>query len=87
MNKLRLQLEDLTVASFDTCPAEPKRGTVVGQQCTCVTACTCPGCPTCAGYNTCDASCGGTCDNAWSCQESCGGTCFNSRCIDSCLCQ
>jgi hypothetical protein len=71
MKKLRLELEQLTVDSFDTVPLAAKRGTVVGeeQECTCPTACytncTCPGCPTCdhTCYQTCNATCDGeTCD-------------------------
>lgn len=68
MNKLRLQLDDLRIDSFETTPAEKPRGTVVGEQCTCYTHCTCPGGPTCDG--TCYDSCGGTCE------QSCRGTCF-----------
>lgn len=67
MNKLKLQLDDLRVDSFDTTPAEKERGTVLGAQCTCYTQCTCPGC------DTCDETCGcytGSCPG-----ESCiGGT-------------
>ena len=80
MNKLRLDLEDLSVESFDTTPAaRAENGTVFGQQCTCYTQCTCPGCPTC------DASCNGTCDAtcAGTCAASCNGTC-NYTCGASC---
>ena len=71
MNKLKLQLEDLMVDSFDTTTPAKAKGTVFGEQCTCYTQCTCPGCPTCyASCNgTCDASCNGTCG------DSCAGTC------------
>ncbi len=55
MRKLKLNLDQLAVDSFGTVPAEEKKGTVLGEQCTCYTACTCPGC------DTCDASCGATC--------------------------
>jgi hypothetical protein len=71
MAKLKLQLDDLLVDSFQTTePLRPK-GTVFGEQCTCYTQCTCPGCPTCyASCNgTCDASCNGTCG------ASCNGSC------------
>jgi hypothetical protein len=71
-NKLKLQLEDLAVDSFDTTAAEKPRGTVFGEQCTCYTQCTCPGCPTCDG--TCPNTCAYTCDDA-SCAATCGGTC------------
>ena len=75
MNKLKLQLEDLLVDSFDTTPVQKEKGTVFGEQCTCYTNCTCPGCPTCyASCNgSCDASCNGTCGAT--CDASCGGTC------------
>ncbi len=77
-NKLRLQLEDLAVDSFDTSGAEKPKGTVFGEQCTCYTNCTCPGCPTC------DASCNGTCAGSCnSCVESCHYDCAsaaNSHC-------
>jgi hypothetical protein len=72
--KLKLNLDELTVDSFDTTRSEKPKGTVFGEQCTCYTNCTCPGCPTCdASCNgTCDASCNGTCD------ASCNGTCGDS---------
>jgi hypothetical protein len=81
--KLKLQLEDLTVVSFDTTATEKPKGTVFGEQCTCPTACTCPGCPTCdASCNgTCDASCNGTCDA--SCNGTCGASCAGGF---SCFC-
>jgi hypothetical protein len=69
-SKLKLDLDQLTVDSFDTSATDKPRGTVFGEQCTCWTACgqnTCPGCPTC------DASCNGTC--AGTCAASCNGTC------------
>jgi hypothetical protein len=79
-NKLRLNLDQLTVDSFDTSAAAQEKGTVFGEQCTCWTNCTCPGCPTCdntaCGQHTCDASCNGTCD------ASCNGTCDAS--CDTC---
>jgi hypothetical protein len=80
MNKLKLDLEELSVESFDTTPA-PRRegGTVFGQQCTCYTQCTCPGCPTCDA--SCNGTCGGTC--AGSCDASCNGTC-GGTCAASC---
>ncbi len=81
MNKLKLNLEGLSVESFATTPeARGEGGTVFGQQCTCYTQCTCPGCPTC------DASCNGTCDA--SCNGTCGGTCdptWDASC-DTCDC-
>jgi hypothetical protein len=73
--KLKLNLEQLSVDSFDTTETEKPKGTVFGEQCTCYTNCTCPGCPTCdASCNgTCVASCNGTC--AASCYGTCGATC------------
>jgi hypothetical protein len=62
MHKLKLQLENLRVDTFETMPARNGRGTVHGEQCTCYTQCSCPGCPTC------DASCNGTCA-----ASNCGG--------------
>jgi hypothetical protein len=83
--KLTLNLDDLTVDSFDTTVAEKQKGTVFGEQCTCPTQCTCPGCPTCdASCNgtcggTCEATCNGTC--AATCEYvSCGGTCYDQSC-------
>jgi hypothetical protein len=75
MKKLKLQLEDLLVDTFDTTPVQRAKGTVFGEQCTCYTQCTCPGCPTCAAScnGTCAASCNGSC--AATCDASCGGTC------------
>jgi hypothetical protein len=78
MKKLSLNLDQLTVDSFDTVAAEPKKGTVFGEQCTCYTQCTCPGCPTC--YHTCnqaDHTCGPTCET---CDFSCGGSCWYTEC-------
>ncbi|HEY0022084.1 MAG TPA: hypothetical protein VGB24_04215 [Longimicrobium sp.] len=57
MKKVKLQLDEIRVNSFETTAAKDQKGTVFGEQCTCWTNCTCPGCPTC------DASCGGgTCE-------------------------
>jgi hypothetical protein len=79
-SKLKLDLDELQVESFDTTPGEHRReGTVFGQQCTCYTQCTCPGCPTCDA--SCNGTCGGTCDA--SCNGTCGGTCANS-CYGTC---
>jgi hypothetical protein len=78
MRKLKLQLDDLQVDTFQTTPAEKPKGTVFGEQCTCYTNCTCPGCPTC--YASCNGTCGGTCDGT--CGASCAGTC--DTCGDAC---
>ncbi len=94
--KLKLNLEDLSVDSFDTTRPAHKQGTVFGEQCTCYTQCTCPGCPTCdascngtcagtCGENTCVASCNGTCAPA-TCRFSCGYTtceCPEQTCLDT----
>jgi hypothetical protein len=75
MGKLTLDLDQLTVDSFDTAAPAAKKGTVFGEQeCTCPTACqtacTCPGCPTC-DYSECGPqSCGGTCAPAYTCDYS-----------------
>jgi hypothetical protein len=80
-SKLKLNLDELTIDSFDTTAGEKGRGTVMGEeQCTCWTQCgqnTCPGCPTC------DASCNGTCGAA-TCGASCYGTCNEATCGYSC---
>lgn len=73
MRKLRLDLDQLTVDTFDTSTAAKEKGTVFGEQCTCNTVCTCPGCPSCDA--TCPATCAYTCDD-WSC----GGSCFLTEC-------
>ena len=91
-NKLSLNLEDLSVDSFDTTATQKEKGTVFGEQCTCYTNCTCPGCPTC------DATCAYTCDDATcpqcpTCAASCNGTCNCATqntcgwsCDYSCMC-
>jgi hypothetical protein len=86
--KLKLNLDQLKVDSFDTSAMEKPKGTVFGEQCTCYTNCTCPGCPTCdASCNgTCDGSCNGTCDAscAGTCGASCYGTCGEYSCANTC---
>lgn len=91
MNKIRLQLDSLTVESFETTAAEKAKGTVFGEECTCPTNCTCPGCPTC--NETCPQTCAHTCDDSecimtcvgetcggggYTCWDSCGYTCYMS---------
>lgn len=71
MNKLKLQLEDLLIDSFQTAPAEKPEGTVFGEQ---------SGYATCGGP-TCNASCRNSCVEAETCAWSCGGTCY-----DTCKC-
>jgi hypothetical protein len=83
--KLKLNLDDLTVDSFDTIRPVPKPGTVFGEQCTCYTQCTCPGCPTCDA--SCNGTCGDTCPNtcAYTCDDaSCGATCGDTYDPDMC---
>jgi hypothetical protein len=73
-SKLKLNLDQLTVDSFETAKDAPRAGTVFGEQCTCYTNCTCPGCPSC------DATCPLTCD--YTCEytcETCDFTC--SPCV------
>lgn len=60
MNKLKLQLEDLRVDTFDTAPAEKARGTVLGEQCSCDS-----GCDTC--YDSCADTCGYNCVSKMTC--------------------
>jgi len=63
MRKLKLDLADLEVTSFETPERTTVRGTVAGHK-------TAP--PTELG----GASCPGTCDGAYTCDyASCGGTC------------
>jgi hypothetical protein len=69
-SKLKLNLDELTVDSFDTTRPTNKQGTVFGEQCTCYTQCTCPGCPTCY------ASCNGTCE------ATCANTCDDNTCVN-----
>ena len=74
--KLKLNLDQLAVDSFDTTRPAARAGTVFGEECTCQTACTCPGCPTC--YESCNGTCGDTC--AYTCDDdtcaySCDGGC------------
>ena len=81
--KLKLNLDELTVDSFDTMRPAETQGTVFGEQCTCHTQCTCPGCPTC--YASCNGTCGGTCGEntcAASCYGTCGATCYSCNYTD-----
>jgi hypothetical protein len=74
MRKLALNLEDLSVDSFDTTATQKPKGTVFGEQCTCYTNCTCPGCPTCD--RTCPNTCAYTCDD-----NTCAYTCDDATCV------
>lgn len=79
--KIKLDLDDLSVDSFDTTRPAAERGTVFGEQCSCG--------GTCPGQATCDQTCPQTCDD-FTCVESCDGTCAGwtciTRCLDTCLC-
>jgi hypothetical protein len=77
--KLTLDLDKLTVDTFETAASEPRKGTVFAEQCTCQTACTCPGCATCG--NTCyqpgnGNTCEHTCAYEYTC-DTCVETCAN----------
>lgn len=72
MRKLKLNLDQIAVDSFDTAAGKAEKGTVFGEQCTCQTACTCPGCHTCYGScNTCNMSCGCPTEGWYSCGPDC----------------
>ena len=79
--KLTLNLEELSVESFDTAAPQKAKGTVFGEQCTCYTNCTCPGCPTCVASceGTCDNTCHYSCDDATcvTCEDTCQTPCYN----------
>jgi hypothetical protein len=92
MKKMKLDLNELAVDSFDTVATVKPKGTVFGEQCTCYTNCTCPGCPTCAAScngtcdeNTCDASCAATCDSCYFTQ--CVNTCYNCPTVSGGVCE
>lgn len=67
MKKIKLDLDDLKVESFDTQPQDASDGEVFGYQCP-----TYPGCPTC------DATCPSTCPNT--CPNTCFNTCSGVGC-------
>lgn len=88
MRKMRLELENLTVDSFDTTPVRIERGTVVGHgaetfenSCmSCHTICDCP--PSSAtdvtGCGTCGASC-------WECESNGRATCGCGTGVTACI--
>ncbi|HEX5868917.1 MAG TPA: hypothetical protein VFY65_00805 [Longimicrobium sp.] len=86
--KLKLQLDDLRVDSFDTTAVQKAKGTVFGEQCTCWTQCgqnTCPGCPSC--NDSCPATCAYSCDDHTCGGYTCAGynTCNNTcRYVETC---
>jgi len=67
MRKLKLDLDQLAVDSFDTQTPPKREGTVFGEQCSCGGAWSCPGGPTC------EATC--ACAPNPSAGESCGSDC------------
>lgn len=92
MKKLKLDLDNLRVDSFDTTPAEGNggRGTVFGHAESFQYGCTDgASCDSCAGScGTCEASCCGTCNTCYTncgtcpCDYSCNGSCYS--CGGSC---
>jgi hypothetical protein len=76
MNKLKLDLDELSVESFDTAFSADAKGTVLGKQDSAYT------CGTCAGYYTCDASCDASCNGT--CFNTCAGATCNGTCGFSC---
>lgn len=100
MHKLKLDLDQLTVESFDTNPPEgARRGTVQGLARTIYNTCVPSGAYTCGNLScepgcdnsnggTCDASCNGTCDATCNCTgNSCYGSCINTCNVtcDTCM--
>lgn len=80
MNKLRLDVDSLTVQTFSTAPAPRDLGTVRGNEGTIATCDTSPECDTWYGPTCRHAD---TCNGADSCDVSCQGTCFDeTACID-----
>jgi hypothetical protein len=76
MRKLRLEIEDLKVESFDAGAAEARKGTVRGRisiHCDPSSPDTCDGGQTCDGGLSCAGGCGASGVNT--CGYSCGGTC------------
>ncbi|HYW11384.1 MAG TPA: hypothetical protein VE871_05485 [Longimicrobium sp.] len=87
--KLTLNLEDLTVDSFDTTRPAARQGTVFGEQCTCYTNCTCAGaeCDRCVG-DTCPNSCVGSCPcGTYPSECNWLATCLETECSGSPCCR
>jgi hypothetical protein len=95
MSKLKLELDELAVESFDTLPADDaRRGTVEAFASVGDSTCRQAICyydtyaPTCAGATcaTCDNSCAGTCD--YSCNDPSCATCLTycgqMSCVEIC---
>ena len=90
MNKLKLNLDQLTVESFNTDASEvARRGTVRAHSELCIPTygpITCgDSCDTCDNtcYDSCGASCGG-CSGGYACGGTCGSSCVNPTC-NTCL--
>ncbi|MCG8454976.1 MAG: pinensin family lanthipeptide [Holophagales bacterium] len=81
MKKLKLDLDDLKVESFETTPetGEEAKGTVYGYITQDLTIC--DGCNDPTNQNTCASTCGSTCGNT--CGSTCGTTCA-STCGNTC---
>ena len=80
MKKLRLQIDDLRIDSFQMTSPEPRKGTVLGEQ---LTLRDCPN--SCMDYGTCCYSCAATCHGSCppgTCYQTCQveGTCYMAAC-------
>jgi hypothetical protein len=88
MEKLKLDLDELVVESFNTAPGSPPEGTVAAHQQSGPYTDECWSCGGSCGMQTCDVTCDvrkdtcGTC--AISCGQSCWGTCDYESCRGSC---
>lgn len=73
MKKLRLELEDVRIESFETSSVRAEKGTVFGEQ-----QWSRPGQASCNGDETCANTCGPVCDSLHTCDHfTCAG--FVSR--------
>ncbi|HEU4456065.1 MAG TPA: pinensin family lanthipeptide [Longimicrobium sp.] len=76
MKKMKLEMDALSVESFETADVEEQAGTVHGNAQTEWN--TCPGYgPTCDGGDTCWDSCGGACDTHYCTPNTCSVYCLN----------
>ncbi|HSU17150.1 pinensin family lanthipeptide [Longimicrobium sp.] len=78
MRKMKLDVDDLRVTSFETHVEEKERGTVRGHVATEWN--TCEG-GTCNGQQTCWDSCDGVCGTYYCVTD---GSCWNYSCINTC---
>ena len=76
MKKLRLEIEELAVESFDVAAAREPEGTVLAH------GNTFDGGQTCDGGNTCWDSCDGVCGTYYCITD---GSCWNISCVYTCL--